>query len=412
MTHRRKILFIGINQRYINATNALLPAMMQQFYDVHFYGPGYVGQPLLDRGVESYVEKHGGVDFVVVAAQCVARLDVVGLARYLRRFTFVFNDGRISAEFLSDVGMFCKRNRQRVICAMSEIDPHVTAQSILDGVFEHAAFFMAWGRGFLDAKGDMERVQREEYIQRQLKRGAKLGLLDEFARVNADKFINLGHFVADNEFHWSSLSAREYDVAVPGSAYARRREAMDTLRKVGDVCVASTRYRYPFKIANYLGLRPFANFYAVHLYNLAFQYMMSRSKCCITEGGANNYPVRKFFEIPAAGALMICWPAVGMESLGFQDGVNCIFIRDDEQIVDTVRSVVRGSEQFDRIAAAGRRLVLGRHSVAARAAQFHKAIEKIEAGIFSGSFWRAGEFVCDCDTKSPNLQTAHTRHLG
>lgn len=401
VTHRRKILFIGINQRYINATNALLPAMMQRFYDVHFYGPGYVGQSLLDQGIDRYVETLGDIDFIVVTVQCVTKMDIARLTRYLTRYTTVFNDGRLRPEFLREVEDFCKRHRQRVICAMSEMDPHVTPQAMLDSVYEHAAYFMAWGDGFLNAGGDAEWVGKEEYIQRKLKKGFQLGLLDAFARQHADKFINLGHFVGDNEFYWGSLSARRYDVAVPGSRYARRREIMDGLKKFKDLHIASAAYQYPFKAADRLGLRPFANFYVVHLYNLAFQKLMSGSKCCITDGGANNYPVRKFFEIPAAGAVMICWPAVGMELLGFEDGNNCIFIRGDQDIVDKVRSIAREPERFGHIAAAGRELVLRQHSVAARAAQFREAAEAICAGTFNGSGWRAGQFVCDSKSRSP-----------
>jgi len=397
---RQKILFIGINQRYINATHALVPAMIQRHFDLHFYGPGFVAPEIVERGIDKYVERLGGIDYVVVTAQCVINTDVARFNKFLRGSTAVLNDGRLSAEFLNDVVRFCKNHRQRVICAMSDVDPHVTPQWMLDRLFEHAAFFMAWGKGFLNAKSDMEQVKNERYIQKKLNKGFQLGLLDEFARVHADRFINLGHFVADNEFYWAALSARTYDVAIPGSGYARRRRVSTRVKKVEGLRVAPARYQYPFKIAGRLGLRPFANFYALHLYNLAFQRLMSRSKCCITEGGANNYPVRKFFEIPASGALMVCWPAVGMESLGFKDGVNCIFLRDDEQIIAILRALTRDIGRFEPLAAAGRELVLRQHSVAARSVQFHEAIKRIDAGSFRGSSWHAGIFSCD-----PELQT-------
>src|SRR5204863_6776366 len=104
--------------------------------------------------------------------------------------------------------------------------------------------------------------------------------------------------------------------------------------------LAHPRYRIAYQVAERLSVRPFARFYASHLYNLAFQRLLSRSKICITDGGMNNFPVRKFFEIPAAGALLVCWPATGMQSLGFEDGVNCMFIRSEAEASEIVETII------------------------------------------------------------------------
>jgi hypothetical protein len=394
MPDRKTALFIGINQRYINPTNSLLPAVVQGSCNVHFYGPGFVSQATLERGVDRYVDALGSVDLIVVTAQCVIGLDAARLSRYLTNYTALLNDGRVTTEYLNDVRAFCKKHKQRVVCGISEIDPHVTPQWILDSLLEHASYFMSWGKGSLNSSGDMEAVNNEEYIQIKLKRGFKLGLMDDFAVKYRQQFINLGQFVGVNEFYWGALAARKYDVSVPGSRYARRQAMSNVLAKLDGVRVRGTGYRYAYKIAQRLGLRPYANFYLVHLYNLAFQRVLSQSKVCVTEGGANNYPVRKFFEIPAAGALMVCWPAVGMESLGFKDGLNCIFVRDEEGVAQTIKAVVRDVDQFEAIAAAGRDLVFRQHSVSARAVQLHEAIQRIEDGTFKGSSWQDGCFQC------------------
>lgn len=395
MLRRRKILFVAINQRYINATNALLPSALGRSADLYLYGPGFVDGQVLERGIERYIEQIGGVDFIVVAAQCVIKLDTSELARYLKRFTAVFNKASVTDAFLRDVEACCKRNHARVICAISEIDPHTTQQSRLDLLAEHAEYFMGWGHGFLNATSDLEAVSREHYIQKQLKKGFEIGLFDRFAEQNRHRFINIGHFVGDHEFYWASLAAREYDVAVPGSGYARRQEIRPALAKTAGVKLADGRYRIPFQLANRLGLRPFANFYLVNLYNLAFQKSLAASKACVTDGGANNYPVRKFLEIPAAGSLMVCWPAVGMRQLGFRDREHCFYVRENEEVIEIVKDLARDPLAFERIASAGRDLVLNKHSVSARAAQFEEAITRIEAGTFGGSSWSDGNFVCE-----------------
>lgn len=300
----------------------------------------------------------------------------------------------MTAEYLNDVQAFCKKNKQKVVCSIAEVDPHSTAQSTLDSILEHAGYFMGWGNGFLNASGDMVAVNSEKYIQKQLKKGFKLGLIDDFANKYRRQFINLGHFVGANEFYWGALSTRKYDISVPGSRYARRRTVSKLLGKLDGVHVGGTAYSYAYKIAQRLGLRPYAKFYLVHLYNLAFQRLLSQSKACVTEGGANNYPVRKFFEIPAAGALMVCWPAIGLEALGFKNGVNCIFVRNEREIARTAKALVHDGDQFEGIAAAGRNLVFRKHSVFARALQFQDAIRSIDAGTFMGSSWEEGKFRC------------------
>jgi hypothetical protein len=387
-----KIIFIGVNQRYISATNSLLPSVLQKISQVYFYGPGFVGVEVLNEGINNYVDRLGGVDFIFITAQCIIDIDIKRLDNYFTRYTAVLNGGRISQIFLNDVKDFCKSNKEKVICTISEVDPHVTQQSTIDNIDEHAQYLMGWGNGFLDTKSDLEAIAGEPYIQNKLKQGYTLGLLDQFVNDFSSRVINLGHFVNDSEFYWGDFSSRKYDVSVPGSAYRRRIQAMSAIKRVGYIKIAWNNYKYFFKIADRFRLKPYANFYLVNLYNLFFQQELSQSKACICDGGGNNYPVRKFFEIPASGALMICWPAVGLEKMGFVDGENCIFIKNVEDIIDVLKLMSKSPDDFQSIAYAGRSLVLQKHSLSARAIQLRGVLQKIQAGNYNGSIWHAGEF--------------------
>jgi len=274
------------------------------------------------------------------------------------------------------------------------MDPHAVPQATLDNLHERAGYFIGWGNGFVDSLADTEAVRNEKYLQKKLGRSMALGLFDNFVDTYRAQIINIGHFVADNEFYWGTLVNRTHDAEVPGSRYARRKGVLNALRKLDGIRLAGFHYRYAFQIAERLSLHPYASFYGVHLYNLAFQRTMSRTKVCVTDGGGNNYPVRKFFEIPASGALMVCWPSVGLESLGFRDGVNCLFVQNATDVVEATRSVLEDISRFDKIAAAGRDLVFREHSTSARGLQLCEAIERIEAGTFRGSTWRDGQFQC------------------
>jgi len=252
---------------------------------------------------------------------------------------------------------------------------------------------MGWGNGFLNAKGDMEAVAEEAFIQKKLKMGFELGLMDAFVVKYSSRVINLGHFVSDSEFFWGNLSSRKYDVAVPGSRYARRIRTIKAIKQMKDVSLASNYYKYYFKIADRLHLNPYSNFYCVNLYNLFFQQELSKSKACITEGGGDNQPVRKFFEISAAGSLLICWPSVGFEMLGFKDGINCIYVKSIDEVIKTIEMFKNDIEYFEAIASEGRKLVLTKHSVSARASQLNQVLEKINQGNYNGSFWKDGDFI-------------------
>lgn len=394
MSSGRNILFIGIYQRYIGATNYYLPAILHNNSNLFCYGPGYVSNETLEKGLDKYVESIGTVDFIVVTAQCIITTDLGRFVSYLKNFTAVFNSGNVSQYFLNDVSDFCRRNKRRVICGISEVDPHVTTQLTLDRLLEHSSYFLGWGNGFLKAKSDMVSVEKEEYIQKKLAKGFSLGLMDDFSEKHPESFINLGHCVAENEFYWGALSTRKFDVAVPGSGYARRRSVESQIKAINRIKLARSPYARLFKIANRIGVKPFSNFLLINIYNLAFQLTLSQSKVCITEGGANNYPVRKFFEIPAAGAVLMCWPASGMEALGFVDGVNSIFLDKNDDALSKLVAVLEEPQRHELIASAGRELVFRKHSVSARSLQLSIALKKIEEGRFHGSFWKDGDFSC------------------
>jgi hypothetical protein len=403
MPDRKTALFVGINQRYINPTNSLLPAVLQRFCNVRFYGPGFVSQATLDRGVERYVDSLGGIDLIVSTSQCCSDMETARLNRFLHRYTALLNGGEASTEFLADVTAFFRKNQKRVLCVLTDVDPHAVQQSTLDSLLRNAGYFICWGHGFLDTLRDREMVASEKYLQRMLNKSLVLGLFDGFVDRYRTQIINLGHVIADTEFYWGALDTRKYDVAVPGSRYSRRRDTLDALGKLDGVRVAGLGYRYAYQVAERLALRPYANYYLVHLYNLAFQRAMSQSKVCVTDGGANNYPVRKFLEIPAAGALMVCWPAVGLEALGFRDGQNCIFVREAGDVARTIGAVVRDVSKFEPMATAGQDLVFRHHSVSARAAQLQEAIHRIEAGSFNGSLWHEGRFQCVADDRGARM---------
>jgi hypothetical protein len=119
---------------------------------------------------------------------------------------------------------------------------------------------------------------------------------------------------------------------------------------------------------------------------------LNSSKICITEGGGNNFPVRKFFEIPASGALMACWPAVGLANLGYRHDENCIYLNSLDDIFAVVADFKNNILKYQYMAALGRKQTLDHHSATARTVQLKESFEKILANSFSGSYWKNGVY--------------------
>ena len=103
-------------------------------------------------------------------------------------------------------------------------------------------------------------------------------------------------------------------------------------------------------------------------------------------------PIRKFFEIPAAGTVLLAAPCEGFGRIGFVDGVNCVVATPD-RLAEAIRDLGRDPERAQRIAAAGRRLIYDQHSLSARARQIRACFELILTGSYAGAEWVDGRFL-------------------
>jgi hypothetical protein len=101
-------------------------------------------------------------------------------------------------------------------------------------------------------------------------------------------------------------------------------------------------------------------------------------------------PVRKYFEIPGKGTLLVCSRFYGMEHLGFKHMVNCIVIEKLEDIVDVLKIDMTEAQ---RIARNGLALIKENHSSLARAKQWKSSFDLIIKGEFLGSTWENGKYI-------------------
>lgn len=113
--------------------------------------------------------------------------------------------------------------------------------------------------------------------------------------------------------------------------------------------------------------------YVVYLKDYLNNYnkMICSTKIPITFLSAlnNDTYTRRCFEIPAAGAFLLCPYTDDMASL-FENGKEAVFFKDKEEFVDMVKYYLTHEEERSEIAYAGRkRVITDGHEVADRARQ-------------------------------------------
>lgn len=385
-----KLLYIGICARYINPTNSLLPATLALHNEVVLYGPGYVSAEVLARGIGRFVEEGGDFDLVLSSRHSweMGEADVA----FLRRFTVSRVDMTTVLPFASDVRRYLKTCDLPKVLFLTDLDVHAVSQSVIDDLNNSGAWFVTWGKGFSRELSDLEVFSKEEFYARKVHQ-TKLGLWHTFAEESASRFLTMGHFVAETEFDWGGLEERRYRISVPGQRYVRRREMEALLRKHG-LPLASTIAKPVFSLIDRIGRRPYANAALQTYYGVQFRELIANSKCAYTDGSGYERPIRKFFEIPALGTILMCTPFPGFEKLGFEDRKNALVV-DQDNVIDVLNWLEHCPEEGASIAAAGRELIWKSHSAHARGEQLSRCFAAIRAGIYRGTDWIEGEFVVE-----------------
>ena len=99
--------------------------------------------------------------------------------------------------------------------------------------------------------------------------------------------------------------------------------------------------------------------------------------CCFTCPSRFNYPLAKYFEIPAAGSLLVAKKCKDIEELGFIPNVHYIEVQEDNHI-DVIRAILKGENKYDDIVEEGRKLVLENFGIEKRIKQLERIIDEVK----------------------------------
>lgn len=383
-----KILFVGFNAKYINPTNQLIPRMLKLFADVVLFGPGFVSDAELNRGLLAFAEANGPFDFIATTTQLVVDSNPEETENFYRKYSLI-QWGRASIRsFMVDTRQYMRNNKVPKVAFVMDLDTYGARADLLSQLDELSDYIVTWGKGFSRPNDELPYLKLETAY----KGKAALGLWLEFCERNSHKFINIAHFVGIHEFDFTSTALRSYDVSVTGQLYYSRARTLDLLKRNKKLHVGATSYRFIFSLLTKIGWSPYSRFVPHTIYRALFKQVLSKSKISMTDGAAYDAVIRKFMEIPASGALLLARPCAGFESLGFRDGESAVLL-DENDPAGQVLALLGDPVRLQAIAAKGQEVVWKNHSIHARAQQMEKSLNRILEGHFSGSVWRDGEFV-------------------
>lgn len=178
---------------------------------------------------------------------------------------------------------------------------------------------------------------------------------------------------------------RDKDISIPGVEYHSRKIALKKLEQSN----------YNFKVGkDSSGIRRKLTSKAMQItkskrllryYQDSYSKSIKNSKVCFTCGSALMYTIRKFYEIPAKGCVLLCEPLEPLIYLGFEDGKNCIYT-DLDNIEEVLKNIIAGDmEVYQDIADNGRELMLLKHTIKKRSEQLYQVMKSISNNTFNGS---------------------------
>jgi hypothetical protein len=379
-----KLLFLDVDMRYMNPTRALIPGLLRECGATVFYGPGYQPPAVLQHGLQAFIDREGPFDFVVGNDFTVLYAEMMA-AEPWRLDNHQMRAPRQSLLLLRDIADSFRRYRGPKIVFLLECDGHhLTKEQIARLEDPDAYYVVLWDQRLMAPIRDCPDLRHEPFASRATDN------FFEFVVANDHRIIAMPHFVADSEFEWGTLADRKYQWFVPGARYYYRTSAREVLARAG---LLSRQFPWMpmYGLLARIGIKPYANPLLLALYGAQFNERIASSRFAYTCGSALYQHIRKHFEIPSKGTVLITAPIRGFDAMGFVDGVNC-FVRMPADLVALHRELDSDPARAQAVASAGRDLVWSRHRAQHRTCQLRASLEAICRGHFAGCGWNNGNW--------------------
>lgn len=386
-----KILYIDLNIYYVNPTRNLIPLLLKLIGDTDIYGLGYLSDNTIKQGIDIFIKKKKkNYDFIITNEHIIFPIKKLNLNKnkllnaYKRNYFFQF-DLNLLENFLTDTYTFFKDINARKIVFLLESDYYNFSDEQINELEQKEIFIVGLNKQFYSSKEELKFLKFESFYK-----NVNNNWFNFINRYD-NRIISLFHFVGLNEFYFDNLLTRKSIVRIPGANYFLRKKVKEVLRKKILFPNKDKLHNYIYLILNKLGFRPFGRINLLDIYRNLFTNQLRKSKYAYTCGSGLNWPLRKFFEIPACGTLLLATPFKNANHMGFIDGEN--FIKCDyTNIVEKIEFLEKNPELAEKIAKKGQELVWKKHSILSRVEQFKNVLYHIKYDRFNGSYWKDGEF--------------------
>jgi hypothetical protein len=390
-----KLLYVDIFAEALNPTGTLTPLLFRTVdAQTVFYGPGFTSRSVLKRGLIEFIDEFGPFDAIVLGPNSPLLTPVDNPAEFTARRLGVYNawtpEPAVIEMFVRD--LFQNLNRVKAVKFLStlNLDAYACSQWHIDQIEAFNLHLIGPNHQFYVKTADLPDYAKQE---RHYRRKAHIigDYYLNFALAHPERIVTAVHFVAETEINLRHTDERRHSINVPGVRYNRRAKALEALSKA-KMSRGSNHIFHLYRLLGRLGFRVFGHHLSLTIYQAAFAGGLVDSRMVYTARGGFGLPIRKFFEIPAAGAMMICTPPYGFRDLGFRDGDNCIIV-EPEALPSVVEEFMGQPERVAEIARRGQDLIFREHSLAARARQIATCIQQIIAGAYRGAEWIDGRFT-------------------
>ena len=394
-----RALYVDIDLIHLNPTATYFPQLIEAAVpDVSFYGPGFSSPDLLAKGLLSWIRETGPYEVIFIGPNSpilVENLDdevIRSTLAYMRDYTaHGHQDSQIVAFFKDLFAVLPELDIKHRIATSLNFDYYGATDVQVQRLQDWNLTLIGPNEQFVRPLAELpDFVTQEKHFQRKKARLSDCWF--DFLHAHPERVITALHYVLPSEFSHTPIHLRRPVVAVPGVEYHLRKEANVALRRAG-IRIASKWYFHLFRAANRLGVPVYGHPLGLHMYNHCFQRTLKTSRYVYTARGGFGLPIRKFFEIPAAGALMLCSPCTGYQELGFTDGVHYHSVEPDA-LPGVLQELSRTGAGHD-VAVAGRKVAATNHSLQARAQQIALCLQALTNGTYRGARWRQGQFFIE-----------------
>lgn len=389
---RPRVLFLTFDVDYINPTRQLIKKAIAEGCDVVLFGPGHSTWEEVESGPFAFEERNGPFDIVVgdefaliPPPKSAAELPTRSFLNYACRFdrSLIWK----GAEYYE----FLRQYQGKRVLTLMQSDFYNFPAHMIDRIEQNGDYFMLWGEELVLSRLEADTQSILPGLLNEKVYGRWTDRFLEFVRQNSNRILSTPAVVDLHEFCDTRLVARPSDWSVLGASYDARRVARANLDQNG-ISRNGKLLHYLMAGSERTPINIFAHYWGIDFFNWAFRKALKRSRYSYTCGSIAKYCIRKFFEIPASGCVLVADPCQGFDELGFVNE-NTAIACDAKDIHDAHAWLKANPDRAQEIADRGRELTLNQHSVPARARQFDESFQRIHDGTFKGSYWKSGSLA-------------------